>query len=230
MNCGSIGRIFGLFCAVTIAVTVAVHADDTSNDRVIAEKTEIIAADPTNAVAYELRGEAWYLKRDRDRAFEDCSAAIRIDPNFGRAYNCRGRAYSARGERDHALADYNEAIRLDPGYGPSYTSRALEYFNQRDFDLAIGAFTEAIERNPKQAYFALIKRGEAYAAKRDSDHAVADYNEAMRRNPAAAWPYELRSTVHFNKARSTRLSTTATPPSVWSPGALAAIIAGPSFS
>ena len=125
MNCGSIGRIFGLLCSVTIAVTVAVHADDTSNDRVIAEKTEIIAADPTNAVAYELRGEAWYIKRDKDRAFEDCSAAIRIDPNFGRAYNCRGRAYRAKGERDRALADYNEAIRLDPGYGPSYTSRAL---------------------------------------------------------------------------------------------------------
>lgn len=42
-------------------------------------------------------------------------------------------------------------------------------------------------------------RGEAYAAKGDTDHAIADYNEAMRRNPAAAWPYELRSKIHFEK-------------------------------
>ncbi|MET3304265.1 tetratricopeptide repeat protein [Bradyrhizobium diazoefficiens] len=83
MVCGSIGRVFGLLCSVTIAATAMAHADEASNDRVIAEKTEIIVADPTNAVAYELRGEAWYMKRDKDRAFEDCSAAIRIDPNFG---------------------------------------------------------------------------------------------------------------------------------------------------
>ena len=122
-------------------MTDVARADEASNDRVIAEKTEIIAADPNNAAAYELRCEAWYMKRDWNGAFEDCSAAIRIDPNFGRAYNCRGRAYSAKGDRDHALADYNEAIRLDPAYGPSYTSRAQEYFNKRDFDPAIAGFT-----------------------------------------------------------------------------------------
>ncbi|MGT2436585.1 tetratricopeptide repeat protein [Bradyrhizobium betae] len=112
MNCGSIGRTFGLLCSIAIAA--AAHADEAWNERVIAEKSEIIAADPINAVAYELRGEAYYIKHDWTRAFEDCSAAIRIDPNFGRAYHCRGRAYSAKGDRDHALADYNEAIRLDP--------------------------------------------------------------------------------------------------------------------
>ncbi|MHC2948727.1 hypothetical protein [Bradyrhizobium diazoefficiens] len=68
MVCGSIGRVFGLLCSVTIAATAMAHADEASNDRVIAEKTEIIVADPTNAVAYELRGEAWYMKRDKDRA------------------------------------------------------------------------------------------------------------------------------------------------------------------
>src|ERR1700755_1640001 len=114
---GSIGRVFGLLCTVTVAAASVARADDASNDRVIAEKTAIIAADPSNAAAYELRGEAYYMKRDRDRAFEDCNAASRIDPNFGRAYNCRGRTWSAKGDRDHAMADYNEAIRLDPGYG-----------------------------------------------------------------------------------------------------------------
>ncbi|XUJ37389.1 tetratricopeptide repeat protein [Bradyrhizobium japonicum] len=193
-------------------------------------KTEIIAADPTNAVAYELRGEAWHLKRDKDRAFEDCSAAIRIDPNFGRAYNCRGRAYSAKGERDRALADYNEAIRLDPGYGPSYTSRALEYFNKRDFDLAITAFTEAVERNPKQAYFAIVMRGEAYAAKGDTDRAVADYDEAMRRIPPPHGPTSCEAPPISRRASSMRRSTTATARSVWSPRAPAAITAGPSSS
>lgn len=94
MICGSLGRAFGLLCSVTVAATRVARADEASSDRVIAKKTEIIAADPTDAVAYELRGEAYYNKRDWNRAFEDCSAAIRIDPNFGRAYNCRGSAYS----------------------------------------------------------------------------------------------------------------------------------------
>jgi tetratricopeptide (TPR) repeat protein len=199
MICGSIGRVFGLLCSVTIVATAVARADEASNDRVIAEKTEIIATDATNAVAYELRGEAYYIKHDWNRAFEDCSAAIRIDPNFGRAYNCRGRAYSAKGDRDHAMIDYNEAIRLDPNYGPAYTSRAEEYFNMGDFDRAIAGFTEAIERSPKQAYRALVMRGEVYAAKGDTDHAVADYSEAMQRNPAAAWPYELRSTIRLHR-------------------------------
>lgn len=84
----SIGRAVRLVCSVTIVATAVARADEASNDRVIAEKSEIIAADPTSAVAYELRGEAYYIKRDWNRAFDDCSAAIRIDPDFGRAYHC----------------------------------------------------------------------------------------------------------------------------------------------
>ena len=121
MSCGSTGRVFGLLCSLSIAVTAAARADDASNDRIIAETTGIIATDQGNAAAYEKRGEAYFNKRDRDHAFEDCSAAIRIDPNFARAYQCRGLTYSVKGERDLALADFNEAIRLDPNYGAPYT-------------------------------------------------------------------------------------------------------------
>src|SRR3954454_3307915 len=137
MICGSIGRVFGLLCSITIVATAVARADEASNDRVIAEKTEIIAADATNAVAYELRGEAYYIKHAWNRAFEDCSAAIQIDPNFGRAYNSHGRPDAGKGDRDHARIDYNEAIHLDPNYGPSYTSLAEVYFDSGDFDRAI---------------------------------------------------------------------------------------------
>ncbi|MHC2366717.1 hypothetical protein ACVIQT_001355 [Bradyrhizobium diazoefficiens] len=37
MVCGSIGRVFGLLCSVTMAATAVAHADEASNDRVIAD-------------------------------------------------------------------------------------------------------------------------------------------------------------------------------------------------
>ena len=172
MNCGSIGRI---------SVFLRGHhcRDGCGSCRRYVQrprhrrKDRDRSADPTNAVAYELRGEAWYMERDRDRP-------SRLQPPRYGSIRISGGLITAaaapirRGVNGITLWPITtRPFASIPATSQSYTSRALEYFNQRDFDLAIGAFTEAIERNPKQAYFALVKRGEAYAAKRDPDHAVA---------------------------------------------------------
>jgi tetratricopeptide (TPR) repeat protein len=52
-------------------------------DKAIDDYTQAIRFDPTDAVAYYNRGNAYYFgKGDRNRARADWTKALEIDPNF----------------------------------------------------------------------------------------------------------------------------------------------------
>ena len=62
------------------------------------------------ASAYYNRGNAYYYKRNYDKAVEDYTEAIRLNPNYVDVYENRGSAYTAA----KAINDYTEAIRIKP--------------------------------------------------------------------------------------------------------------------
>ena len=80
----------------------------------MADFNEAIRLDPKLAWAYNCRGNAWYRKKESDKAIADYNEAIRLDPTYDGAYTNRGDAWSDKKEYDKAMADFNEAIRLDP--------------------------------------------------------------------------------------------------------------------
>ena len=62
-------------------------------DEAIEECNKAIQLDPSRAVAYNNRGQAYTEKGKYDLAIADCNKAIELDPNLAVAYNNRASAY-----------------------------------------------------------------------------------------------------------------------------------------
>jgi tetratricopeptide (TPR) repeat protein len=86
-------------------------------DEAIADLTSTIALKPEPqdmAVAYTLRGIAYYMKHLFDKAIADTTQAIAIAPDYADAYNVRGQAYELAGQPDKAIADYRTVLKIEP--------------------------------------------------------------------------------------------------------------------
>jgi tetratricopeptide (TPR) repeat protein len=62
------------------------------------------------------RGNAYYYKKNYDKAIADYYQAIRLNPNIAIFYYNRGAAWQAKGDKTKANADFEKANLL--GYKP----------------------------------------------------------------------------------------------------------------
>lgn len=60
-----------------------------------------------------VRGDAYVVKGDFERAVENYSAAIHVQPRYA-LYVQRGIAYRMKGDREHAIDVFYTAINLQP--------------------------------------------------------------------------------------------------------------------
>jgi tetratricopeptide (TPR) repeat protein len=86
------------------------------NDQAIADETQSLALNPTNAFAYNNRGRAYYNKGLYDQAIADYSQSITLKPDYARAFANRGLAYENKSFRDAAIANFRAALKLDPNW------------------------------------------------------------------------------------------------------------------
>jgi tetratricopeptide (TPR) repeat protein len=147
--------------------------------------------------AYNNRGNAYYAKKDSDRAIADYTEAIRLDPKYALAYSNRGTAYKAKGDYDRAIADYTEAIRLDPEDALAYSKRGNAYEAKKDYGRAIVDFTEAIQLNPNDANAFNSRCWNRALANRDLEDALADCNESLRLRPNDTYALNSRGLVQL---------------------------------
>ena len=89
-------------------------------------------------------GNAFFDKKEYDKAISAFTEAIRLDPNNELAYCNRGRAYVNKGDYDKAIRDFDEAIRLDPRLALAYNGRGVAYDSQSKFDKAVNDYSDAI--------------------------------------------------------------------------------------
>ncbi|HSP54836.1 MAG TPA: tetratricopeptide repeat protein [Dehalococcoidia bacterium] len=103
------------------ALAVAGHIDEA-----IVHYTHAIALDPTVALLYHGRGEAYAGKQDYASALADYNKALELDPARSATYLDRGRAYFATRNFAAADADLQHAIDISAG-DPDifYPARAL---------------------------------------------------------------------------------------------------------
>ncbi|WP_201394051.1 tetratricopeptide repeat protein [Ktedonobacter sp. SOSP1-52] len=100
-------------------------------------------------VALHMRGIAYCMQQQFEKAIYDFNAAIGLDPNNAAAYDNRGYASYWLQQFTKAIDDYNTAICLRPDYAISYHNRAYAYLHMRDTEKAQQNFETAVEKDPK---------------------------------------------------------------------------------
>jgi tetratricopeptide (TPR) repeat protein len=135
-----------------------------------------VAAD--DAVDYFNRGNAWYDKKEYDKATTAFTEAIRLDPKFSNAYVNRGLAWDAKKEYDKAIADYTKAIELDPNHVGAYVNRGLVWYYKKDYDKAVADCEKALEFDPK-IVAAIINKARVLAKLKKYDEAVKGFDTAI---------------------------------------------------
>src|SRR5207248_4500698 len=97
----------------------------------IADYTEAIRLDATDADHYYMRGLTYCQMGEFAKAIPDLTESIRIEPSAA-AYMNRATAHGSTGRNDLALADCTAAIRLDVNEPFFYENRAAVYRKMGD--------------------------------------------------------------------------------------------------
>lgn len=129
--------------------------DEGRYDDAIKKMDKEIAANPDGPLSLELRGRAYYFKRDLIAALEDTEKAIGLKPDL--AYALCTRALIER-------------------------TRTQDGMSQKDFAQAIVAANKMVSDSPKVSarYY---ERAEIYRLKGDRENALADYKKAIEFGP-----------------------------------------------
>ncbi|MBO0754593.1 MAG: tetratricopeptide repeat protein [Bradyrhizobiaceae bacterium] len=149
----------------------------------IASFNAAILADPDDAQAHHIRGNAWDEIGDFESALADYDAAIRIDPDNPSVFHDRAIMWQRKGELDRALTDLDRAIRFSFSNARTYCYRGLIWYEKGRHDRAIADFNNAIKLDPNTAA-ACIRRGLVLHPNSEFKLTFATVNQAIRVDPS----------------------------------------------
>jgi tetratricopeptide (TPR) repeat protein len=150
------------------------------------------------ALAYYYRANAWFGKKDYDKAIVDYTKAVSLDPKNDAAYYGLGISWSKKGDYDKAITDYSRAISVNSRNEQAYSGRGAACYRKGDYNKAIADYTQALSIDPMddEVY---VGRGLAWARKGDYDKAIADYTNAISLNPADIYGYYNRGNAWYRR-------------------------------
>lgn len=151
-------------------------------DRAIMEFGEAIKLNPTNGLAFDYRGSAYFMEGKVDRAISDYDQAIQINSTDADAVFNLASVYRAKGDFDKSISSWDVYMRLNPTNDVAYKNRASVYGATGRYDEAIKDWNEGLRLNPKDST-ALAMRGCDYFKTSQYDKAMHDHIEAIRLNP-----------------------------------------------
>ena len=147
--------------------------DGASLEQTIAGCTAVVERGqdtPQNvAVAFSLRGGAFYYKGDLARAIADYDQAIRLDPGFARAFNNRCWARAVVGRVQEAVADCDESLRLKPNVANTLENRGFANLKMGQYERAIADYDAGLRLDPSNKADFLYGRGLAKLKKGDAN-------------------------------------------------------------
>lgn len=163
-------------CGVASRAFLLTMADRLSPAQTVEMYSKAIDLDPTLAVAYYNRSNAYIDLKLPDKALEGYKKAMSLGFKKGMAYLGLANAQHSLGQDDAALENFGKALALDPTQQFAYNNRGAIYTKRGEYDKAIADFNAAL----KLATFAMayMNRGDAYAGKKDYQKALADYSTA----------------------------------------------------
>lgn len=218
--------IFLALCGLIVSATAATAAADldvcnqANGEESIAACSRLLASrrlTPKNrSIIFNIRGNLWSDKGDKERAIADYTDSIRINPKDAHPHSNRAHRYREQGKPDLAFADYESALRLDPKLVSALVGKGYILEQRGLIDGAIAAFELAIRLDPKTP-IPYVARGDLYFGKGDYSRALADYDEALRIDPMATSAYTKRGLTYEKlgdvvRARSAFNAALAVPP------------------
>ena len=159
--------------------------------RAIELVNKILAEDPANFIAFNLRGSAFMEMGETDKALADYTKAIEVEPLFPHSLYNRGRLLRLQGQYSEALTDLQKVADLSPaefGYRAN-GNIGLIYYAQQEYDQALAAFEKSIAANMENRADVYFFRGETYLAMANWEAAIQDYQAAIERFPNYAEAY-----------------------------------------
>jgi len=163
-------------------------------DKAMMDFDEAIRLDPSNAIAFIERGEAWYwgYPGDDPLVLSDFDEAIRLEPNNAAWYGLRGIVWLQDREYDKAIEDLIEAIRLNTETQPfvfiEFTTSAEQ---DTSFDDYKGGGIPTLSARSRINLFTTLAaayshRGQSFSLNEENDQAIRDFNEVIRLDPMNA--------------------------------------------
>jgi|GEM_PF-5733399 len=154
------------------------------NDEAIEVLSRALVIEPTSALVYLERGEAYWYKGDLNSAYQDFSKIIELigDENPGYihylVFHNRGQVLAELNRNLDAIEDLRTAIRIENEIGeePGYARNglALALGNAGNYKESMEQFTMAIAEHPKNAWV-YFNRASIFEKMGQIDRALADY-------------------------------------------------------
>jgi tetratricopeptide (TPR) repeat protein len=167
-----------------------------NKEEALAAYEEAIRLDPTDALAYNNKGNVLQALGQYEEARVAFDEAIRLDPTHADAYCNKGTVLQSLGRYEEAIVVYDEAIRLDPTNADAYSNKGSALQHLGRYEEAIVACDEAIRLDPTHAN-AYNHKGLALKDLGRYEEAIVAYDESIRFDPTFAGAY-------YNKGNALR--------------------------
>jgi tetratricopeptide (TPR) repeat protein len=154
---------------------------------------KILAEDPANFIAFNLRGSAFMELGETDKALADYTRAVELEPLFAHSLYNRGRLLRLQGRYEESMADLQRAADLSPaefGYRAN-GNIGLIYYAQQEYEQALAAFEKSITANVGNKADVYFFRGETYLATGNWEAAIQDYQAPQSASPITLKPIEV---------------------------------------
>jgi tetratricopeptide (TPR) repeat protein len=155
-------------------------------DRAIADYSQAVAIDPSEADYLNGRAGAYEAKNDLTRAMADYDKAIQLNPQSAYAFNNRGASFQRKGDYARASADYGEVTRLQPNNADAWAARCwVRAAGGREMQQALNDCNQALKIKA-DAPDVLDTRGFVHLRLGKVDDAIKDYDAALKLDPKLA--------------------------------------------
>ena len=146
---------------------------------------EVLAADPNNAVAFQLRGLVLAQVGQLKEAVEDFRIAVNLTPGDPVAHNNLANALRMLGLWAESLESCDRAIALAPDYQDALLSRANALLDLGRPQAALDGYDRLLQRAPGDPR-ALANRGLTLRALNRAADAVQSFDRALSADPSNA--------------------------------------------
>ena len=200
---GSTAIVSTLLIAISAGCTIPYVASETADEKLaraarngssgnlriaVHLATSVIKEQPSNPLAYLVRGTAHRKLGEYSKAVRDMDRSIELNPRLADAYVQRAFARQqddSADAMDQIIDDANLAIELDPTSSLAFIIRGNAFADLGKHRIAIADFDQALRLNPR-SYSALGNRAKSKYVLGHEQEAVRDLKQALRLGPPVA--------------------------------------------